>query len=124
MLLAQILYGEGKYDDGIRRLQGVQGWGAAGRFAAAIEELLAAGYLDSKRYDEAATHFLEAAEQAAFRADRAAYRADAARAYQLAGRTAEARKIWVEQAADPESPAMSEARVRLGEIDARPAGKD
>jgi len=124
MLLAQILYGEGKYDDGIRRLQGAQGQRAAHRFAASVEELLAAGYVDTKRYDEAVSHFLAAAQKAAFEADRDSYLAEAARVYQLAGKTAEARKIWAQQAEDIESPAMSEARVRLGEIDAKAAVKN
>jgi predicted negative regulator of RcsB-dependent stress response len=122
MLLAQILYGEGKYDDGISRLTAVIG-SAPADFAASVEDLIAAGYADSKRYPEAIDHLTKAAEKARFAADKAIYQADAARLMTLAGRSADARKAWEALANDPESPVGAEAKVRLGELDAKASPK-
>lgn len=122
MLLAQILYGEGKYDDGISRLNAVVG-SAPADFVASVEDLIAAGYADSKRYAEAIDHLTKAADKARFAADKAIYQADAARLMVLAGRTADARKAWEALATDPESPVGAEAKVRIGELDAKAASK-
>jgi hypothetical protein len=43
--------------------------------------------------------------------------------YGAGGKTAEARKLWAELAANRESPVLNEAKVRLGEIDAKVASK-
>ncbi len=120
MLLAQILYGESKHDEGIAKLTAVAS-GAPGQFQAAIEELLAAGYADSGRPDQAAQHLLRAAERAQFPAEQQMYRADAARMLMSAGKGADARALWAQLAEIPDSPVLSEARVRLGEIDAKAA---
>lgn len=122
ILLAQILYGEGKHDDGIVRLKAAVG-SAPNHFVPALEELLAGGYADTKRYDEAVQHLTRAAEKAAFATDKAIYRAEAARLLALSGKTAEARKAWQALADDPESPVANEARVRIGELDAKAAVK-
>jgi predicted negative regulator of RcsB-dependent stress response len=120
VLLAQILYGEGKYDDGISRLTAASG-SAPDYLASAVEAVLAAGYADSKRYDQAVEHLNKAAASAAFPAEKAVFQAEAARMLQMAGKTAEARKVWQSLADDPESPVANEARVRLGELDAKAA---
>jgi predicted negative regulator of RcsB-dependent stress response len=122
MLLAQILYGEGKYEDGINRLTSVVG-SAPAPMAAAVEELLGSGYADAKKYDQAIEHFNKAADKAEFATGKAMYRAEAARIMQLTGKNAEARKVWEALMNDPESPVISEARVRIGEIDAKAAIK-
>jgi predicted negative regulator of RcsB-dependent stress response len=122
MLLAQILYGEGKHDDGISRLNSVVG-SAPSDFAASVEELIASGYADTKRYPEAIDHLNKAAGKARFAADKAIYQAEAARLMTLAGRTAEARKAWEALAADPESVVGAEAKVRIGELDAKASPK-
>ena len=122
MLLAQIMYGEGKYDDGIKLLTGAQG-GAPDQFSASLEELIGAGHADAKRHNEAASHYLAAADKAPFPADKALFRAEAARMYGLAGKTDEARKLWETLAADRESPVLNEAKVRLGELTAKAASK-
>ena len=122
MLLASISYGEGKYDDGIKALTGAQS-GAPAHFAPGLEELIAAGHADAKRYADAASHYLKAAERTPFPADKDIYRAEAARSYGLGGKPAEARKIWAELAANRESPVLNEAKVRLGELDAKAATK-
>ena len=114
MLLAQIQFEAGKYDDGMKVLEGARS--GAGLFAASIEALIAAGNADQKKYAEAATHYLSAGEKAAFSNDRDIYRADAARALALAGKRAEARQIWEEIATRLDSPAYGEAKIRLGEL--------
>ena len=120
MLLAQLLYGESKHDDAIKTLTSLQG-GAPSQFAASLEELIAAGYADSNRPALAAEHLLKAAGKARFTADQQLYRADAARFLSAAGKTDEARKIWAELADIPDSPASTEARIRMGELSAKEA---
>lgn len=122
ILLAQILYGEARYDDGIRHLTTALG-DAPAHFVPSVEETIAAGYADSKRYLEAVDHLTRAADRARFPSDKAVYRAEAARLLMVAGKGPEARKIWQELAADPESPVSTEAKVRLGELDAKATGR-
>ena len=123
MLLAQVLFEDGKWDDGIKKLEAAKGSSAAERFAPSIEGLVGGGYADWKKYDDAAKHFLAAAEKAPFPGDKDLYRAEAARALTLAGKTEEARKIWLDIASRLDSPALGEAKIRLGELEAAPAAK-
>jgi hypothetical protein len=37
-----------------------------------------------------------------------------------AGKTADAKAIWVKLSSDPSAPGAAEARVRLGELEAKP----
>lgn len=120
MLLAQIAYGEGKWDDGIKKLTEIVG-SVPPQFKSQVLETIAAGHADAKRYDQAADFYLKAADAAAFEADKAVYRADAARMYQAGGKAAEARKLWASLAVDRDSPVLNEAKVRLGELDAKVA---
>ena len=120
LLLGQIMYGEGKYDDGIGSLTSLLG-SAPSQFKSSIEELIAAGYADSNRAADAAEHFMKAAALAPFAADEQMYQADAARMYRAAGKVDEARAIWAELVKIPDSPVMTEAKVRMGEIDAKVA---
>lgn len=119
MLLAQAYYGDAQFDAGIKGLESLLGQ-APSRYHAMIEDLIASGYADSKRPDQAAEHYLNAAQAAEFAADKDTYRADAARALEVAGKRDSARTIWTSLAAKFDSPATSEAKVRLGELDARP----
>ena len=123
MLLSQILFENGTWDEGIKKLQAVQGSSAAGRFAPSIEGLVAGGYADQKKYDDAARHYLAAADKAPFPADKDLYRAEAARVLTLAGKKEEARKIWAELASRLDSPAIGEAKIRLGELQAATPAK-
>jgi hypothetical protein len=50
------------------------------------------------------------------------YIASAARDYTAAGKTDDAKKIWSALAKDDQSPAAAEARVRLGELEAKAQG--
>jgi predicted negative regulator of RcsB-dependent stress response len=120
MLLAQILYSEGKYDEGIKRLTDAQK-DAPKQFGAAIEELIAAGYADSNRPEQAAEHYLQAAAKSPYPAEQDSFRADAARILGMAGKTDRAKALWLELAAKPASPSSTEAKLRLGEMEAKAA---
>ena len=122
ILLAQMSYGEGKYDAGVKQLTDVQG-SAPDVLRAEIEEMIGAGLADAKKYDEAAKHYLKAGDLSRFPADKDLYKAEAARVLGIAGKSADARKIWAELAANRESPVINEARVRVGELDAKAASK-
>jgi len=63
--------------------------------------------------------YQKAAAKAPYKTDHDVFMASAARALTTAGKTDEAKKIWTELAKDDQSPASAEARVRLGEIDAK-----
>jgi hypothetical protein len=55
-----------------------------------------------------------------FPVDKAKYQSGAARDYMAAGKTEEAKAIWTELAKDDTSAEAAEARVRLGELTAKP----
>lgn len=118
--LAQVLYDQGKYGEGIAKLGPAADSKTAG---ASAEALIATGYEEQGKFKEAAEHYDLAAARAAFEVDRATFRANAARAYARAGNAEAARKIWSELAQDPNSPVAAEARVRFGELSATPAKK-
>jgi TolA-binding protein len=122
LLLAQLRYSEGKYDDGLAVLRKVEG-GAAAEFRAPIQGLIAAGLEGKGQYAEAAAAYRRAADAAPFAADKEAFRTEVARVLTLAGNKAEAAKIWADLADDPTSPHAPEARVRLGELEAKPAAR-
>ena len=123
MLLAQLSYDEGKYQEGINQLDKVARSSAAKPVAASIEALMADGFMGLGKPAEAATWYERSAEKARFDADKDQYRASAARAYAAAGNIDAARRIWTALAEDPTSSTAGEARVRLGELAAKPAGK-
>ena len=120
LLMAQVLYDQGKYAEGIQQLAGLTGSKTLG---ASAEGLTATGYEALGKFKEAAEHFDRAAAAATFDIDKANFRASAARAYASAGDAAAAKKIWTELAADPTGPAAGEARIRLGELTVTPASR-
>jgi predicted negative regulator of RcsB-dependent stress response len=121
-LLATLKYEEGKHQEGIALLQRVIGQ-APDEMKPGMHALIAAGYEDQKKAAEAAAEFRKAAELTPFRLDKQKYLADAARALTTAGQAEAARKIWAELAEDELSPTAGEARVRLGELSAKPASR-
>lgn len=121
MLLAQLRYNRGAYAEGVAALRRVEG--SAGEFDASIDALIAAGLEGQGQFAEAAAKYREAAEAARFDVDRDGYLADAARAHRRAGNDAEAVRIWTQLAEDPLGALAAEARVRLGELTAKPAGR-
>lgn len=119
LLLAQVMYDRGQYQQGIERLRQVEGSGDRYLNTAALN-LIGAGYEQQGKYADAAENYRKAADAALYPSDRDQYLASTARALTSAGKTAEAKAIWTKIAADPASPANAEARVRLGELEAKP----
>ena len=122
LLLAQLRYDEGKHAEGVQLLEGMVG-DAPTHLKSGVHALLAAGYEGQQKPAEAAAAYRQAAEATPYDLDRDKFLADAARAFTAAGRTEDARKIWAELADDPISPTAAEARVRLGELEAKPAAR-
>lgn len=120
MLLAQLRYDRGAYAEGVAALARID---ASEEFEASVDALIAAGLEGQGQFGEAAAKYREASEAARFEADHDGYLADAARAYRRAGNEAEAIRIWTDLADDPMGSVAAEARVRLGELTAKPAGQ-
>jgi predicted negative regulator of RcsB-dependent stress response len=124
MLLAQIDYDAGKYQDGITVLQKASGSSAASLVEPTLKSLEGDGYAQLGKLTDAAKQYEAAANSTNYETERAFQRAKAARAYQAGGDTAKARQIWTDMSTDPKSSTMSaEARVRLGELTAQVAKK-
>ena len=124
MLLAQIDYDAAKYQDGISILEKVAGSGGSAGVEATIRSLEGDGYAQMGKLAEAAKRYESAADATTYETEKAYQRAKAARAYQSAGDTSKARQIWSSLEADPKAQSMvAEARVRLGELTARPEKK-
>jgi predicted negative regulator of RcsB-dependent stress response len=119
LLLAQVYFGEGKVDEGLKELDAI---GSPGLYKASVHALKAAGLEQAGKPADAATQYEQAAEAAATPLAKAAYRSDAARAYLAAGNTDAAKRIWESIAADDSSPLAGEAKVRLGEMSVKPIG--
>ena len=117
--LAQALYDQKQFKEGIDALKKAEGK-APDDFKPAIHSVEAAGYEELKDYMAAAQQYETAANTTPYPADKAEYRADAARNYAAAGKTDQAKAIWTELAKDETSPLAAEARVRLGELSAKP----
>jgi predicted negative regulator of RcsB-dependent stress response len=114
MLLAQVLYDQKKYADGIKALEAAKG--SAGEFASSFETLIAGGYESEGKFAEAAEHFAKAASAAKFPQDRGMAQAAQARSLMAAGKVTEAKALWETLAKDESLPFAQEAQVRLGEL--------
>jgi predicted negative regulator of RcsB-dependent stress response len=119
LLLAQVHFGQGKVDDGLRELNEIK---SPGLYAASLHALRAAGLEQSGKPSEAAAEYEKASEAANTPVSKAAYRSDAARAYLAAGNRDAAKRIWESIASDDSNPLAGEARVRIGELNAKPIG--
>jgi predicted negative regulator of RcsB-dependent stress response len=120
MILAQIDYDQAKYQEGITMLESAAK-SAPRPLEVQMRGLIGDGYLGMKNAASAAKEFEKAADLADRDIQRANHRAQAARAYTTAGDTARARQIWADLAADEEIPSIAaEAKVRLGELTAKP----
>src|SRR5215213_7440961 len=114
LLLAQVNYDGGKYQDGIAILEKLSGSSAASGIEPTIRSLIGDGYIQTRKAAEAAKEYERAAEESPHETEKAFQKAKAARAYEAAGNTAKARAIWKSLLNDPKNQAMSaEARVRL-----------
>jgi predicted negative regulator of RcsB-dependent stress response len=119
LLLAQVHFAQGKVDDGLRELNEIK---SPGLFAASVHSMRAAGLEQAGKPAEAAPEYEKASEAASTPLAKGAYRSDAARAYLAAGNRDAAKRIWESIAADDSSPLAGEARVRIGELNAKPIG--
>jgi len=117
--LAQTLYDQKKFKEGLEVLKAAEAK-AANDFTASIHILEAAGHEELKDLVGAAEQYKLAAQVTRFPADKAEYQSAAARDYMAAGKTEEAKAIWTELVKDETGPGAAEARVRLGEIEAKP----
>lgn len=119
LTLAQTLYDQKKFKDGIAALKKVEDK-APNYFKPSVHVLEAAGYEELKDFISAASEYKTAADVTRFPADKAEYQASEARNYMAAGKSEDARAIWTQLAKDETGPAASEAKVRLGEVIAKP----
>jgi predicted negative regulator of RcsB-dependent stress response len=119
LTLAQAYYDQNKFKEGIAALKQAESK-APKEFGASIHVLEAAGYEGLKDLASAAEQFKLAANTTRFPNDKSEYLASAARDYQAAGKAAEAKAIWTELAKDQNPAVSGEARVRLGELTAKP----
>jgi predicted negative regulator of RcsB-dependent stress response len=117
VLLAQVHYDKGEYQQGIQELKPVTDDKDSYTAATALN-LTAAGLEQSGKFAEAAAMYQKAAERAPYKVDHDVYMASAARALTTAGKKDDAKKIWSALAKDDQSAAAPEARVRLGELEA------
>lgn len=116
LLLAQVLFDQQKVDSGLAVLREVA---SPGLFASGYHAILAAGLEQAGKPAEAAQEYLRAAETAVSAPEGATFRADAARAWEAAGNLEEARRVWSQLAEDEAGPLAGEAKVRLGELNAK-----
>lgn len=117
--LAQVLYQQKKFKDGIAALKKAEGK-APSDFRPSIHVLEASGYEELKGFVAAAEQYKVAAKETRFPVEKAQYQAAAARDYMAAGKTEDASAIWTELAKDETGPLAAEAKVRLGELLAKP----
>ncbi|HVX38966.1 MAG TPA: tetratricopeptide repeat protein [Gemmatimonadaceae bacterium] len=124
MLLAQMDYDGGKYQDGVSLLEKAAGSGGADRNESAVLSLEGDGYMQMNKAADAAKAYQAAAAAAPGDIERSYEQAKAARAFATSGDTASARKLWQSLADDPKAATVAaEAKVRLGELSAAPAKK-
>lgn len=124
MLLAQLSYQQGKFAEGVQALEPYKTSGAAGENLPAVLTLIGDGQLAQGKLDEAVASYRSAAEATDMPGSRALLRAKQARALMAGGKNAESKAIWEQLANDPEAAVVqNEALIRLGELDAQPAGK-
>lgn len=120
--LAQVMYQQGKFQQGIDELKSKAGdIGSDKLYGSSVHMVMAGGLEQLKKFKEAAVEYEAAAKVARFDSDRQRYLALAARAYATAGDTAKSEALWAELGKDSKGTVAGEARVRLGEMTAKPA---
>ena len=118
MILAQMQYDEGKYNEGVRTLEPYR------TGSPAVWSLTADGHLASGKAQEAADAYQKAAEGTTLKGEKAVFQSKAARALMAAGKNAEAKAIWERLLVDPDAAIIrNEAQMRLGELSVQPAGR-
>jgi predicted negative regulator of RcsB-dependent stress response len=121
MILAAIHYDQAKYQEGISMLEQAAK-GAPAPMEVQLRSLIGDGYLSLKNAPSAAREYEKAADLSTYVLEKSNQRARAARAYMIGGDTAKARQIWTDLATEEKNPSVAaEAKVRLGELTAKPA---
>jgi len=124
LILAQINFNGGKVAEGVSLLEKLASTSAATMDLQSIRGLIGDGQMEANKPAEAARAYQQAADAARTDADSSYQLSKAARALLAAGDTSAAKTIWQKLAADPKGQGVAaEARVRLGEIEAKPARK-
>jgi len=124
LVLAQVMFEQGKYQQGIDELKRSEDKiGGSAEYGSAVHLVLAGGFEQLKKYSEAAAQYEAAAKAARFDADRQRYESLAAAAYLDAGNKEKAKALWTALGADSKGAVAGEARVRLGELTAAVAPK-
>ena len=120
LALAEVHFAKGEYQKGVDVLAQAK---PSEQFEAPIAAMMGDGYSQLGKPREAAEQYRRAAELTEFKEEREAHLADAARALTVAGDTSAAVQIWQELVKNPSSIFAAEARVRIGELTAKPIAK-
>ncbi len=124
LLLAQIDFNSGKMDSGLEVLRKLTTASAASLDMASIYSLMGDGEMQANKAAAAAASYQKAAQAARSDANKAFQQSKAARAFLVAADTASAKTLWQSLVDNPKAQGVAaEARVRLGEIEAKPASK-
>ena len=124
MLLAETNFDQNKFAEGLKILEPYQNSRAAGPNLASVWALTGDGQIALAKPADAAASYQKAAEATTLGGEKSLYQAKQGRALMLAGKDGEARALWEKLATDPNAlPVRNEAQVRLGELDAKTAGK-
>ena len=124
LLLAQLDFNDKKVDEGVKLLNGLTGSSAAKLQLASVYSLMGDGQMQGDKFADAAKSYQMAAQASQSDLDKSFQLSKQARAAFMAGDTATAVAIWQKLADDPKAQAVAaEARVRLGEVQAKPATK-
>jgi predicted negative regulator of RcsB-dependent stress response len=119
MLLAQLMYEQGKFAEGVTQLES-----ALRRSSDVMEPgvlaLIGAGQEGAGKPLDAASAYARAAEATRFEAERDQLKMDQARTLAAGGDKAGATAIYAEISGREDSPYGGEARLRLGELSALP----
>lgn len=115
LMLAQVLYDQKQYQGAIDMLTKARG-SASRENQASFDAMIASGFEGLGNLEKAAEAYGKAATSSITNQDRDRYLLSQARSLMLAGKSAEAKKIFEGLATDNTSPSAQEARVRLGEI--------
>jgi lipopolysaccharide biosynthesis regulator YciM len=119
MTLAQLLFDQGKYQDGLQVLANASD--APEPLRPGVQLLTAAGYEGLNRFADAAKRYESLAAGAKAETTRDQLLASAARAYTAGNDRANATRLWQQLASRDGAPVADEARVRLGELAAATA---
>ncbi len=119
LLLAQLKIDKGDYQGAVTDLTSLSGKVSSGPSAATVRGLLGDAVAQLGKPAEAAVEYEKASALATGPNERFYWKAKAGRAYLLAGKNPEGRKIFEDLAAQQDNEAVAtEARVRLGELSA------